>query len=163
VKSRHLNGTRDAAPSSLEVARMQNAPMEPPLSAPLSRRAEPAMRVLLAEDQTAMRTLLARTLRAAGYQVQEVADGAELLRALAREEDDEPDLIITDLHMPGVDGLEVLARLHLSGWSAPVLVITAFGTPETTLEALRRGAATVLSKPFTLDVFTRLARELATQ
>lgn len=131
---------------------MHNAPLEPSTDAPRAR-------VLLAEDQPAMRTLLAMALRKLGWEVREVGDGAQLLRALALG-DDEPDLIVTDLHMPGVDGLEVLSRLQLTGWSTPVLVITAFGTPEAHLAALRSGAATVLDKPFTLDTFTARALEL---
>ena len=68
-------------------------------------------RILLAEDQPDMRELLAHRLRSLGYEVIEAADGREMLQELAESD---PDLIISDLHMPNQSGLEVLARLRQS-------------------------------------------------
>jgi len=108
--------------------------------------------VLLAEDDPDMRALMAWTLRADGYEVQEVADGDELLRVLGTVEDgsERPDLVVSDVQMPGASGLEVLARLRASRTPLPVLLVTAFGDWETHARAERLGAE-VLDKPFELD------------
>ncbi|HEY3448975.1 MAG TPA: response regulator [Myxococcales bacterium] len=111
-----------------------------------------APRVLLAEDDPEMRALMAWTLRADGYEVQEVGDGDELLRALGTVELGEggPDVVVTDVQMPGVSGLEVLERVRRSRARLPVLLVTAFGDWETHARAEQLGAE-VLDKPIELD------------
>ncbi|MFB1479269.1 response regulator [Corallococcus sp. RDP092CA] len=119
--------------------------------------AEPARapRILVADDQTEMRTLIRKMLVRRGYEVVEAADGPDLVRVLVEgltaEEARAPDLIITDVRMPGFTGLEVLARLRREQWTTPVILITAFGDVQLHREALRLGAACVLNKPFDMD------------
>ncbi|RKH73011.1 response regulator [Corallococcus aberystwythensis] len=114
-----------------------------------------APRILVADDQTEMRTLIRKMLVRRGYEVVEAADGPDLVRVLIEgltaEESRAPDLIITDVRMPGFTGLEVLARLRREQWNTPVILITAFGDVQLHREALRLGAACVLNKPFDMD------------
>jgi CheY-like chemotaxis protein len=111
--------------------------------------------VLLAEDNDEMRQLLVGVLKRDGYQIVEARDGRELL-ALLDEADPSGDsstidLVVSDIRMPLADGLTVLARLRQLDWSTPVILITAFGSPETHARARELGAAIVLDKPFELD------------
>lgn len=122
-------------------------------------------KVLVAEDHAAMRSLLGSSLRGAGYDVVEVQDGSTLWHELHRGLEDEdnprhPDLVISDIHMPGADGLEVLSRLRDEGWPLPVILITSFCDHATRAEAERLGAALVLSKPFEVEALLDAARGL---
>lgn len=112
--------------------------------------------VLLAEDDQRMRQLLAVTLRRAGFDVTEARDGAELLDFLGdlhlNSIDGRPvDLVITDINMPTLTGLDVLTELRWDDWAIPVILITAFGDDETHQEGRRLGAAAVFNKPFEID------------
>lgn len=119
----------------------------------LTRREVP--RVLVAEDQPEMRALLRRALQRRGYEVVDAADGPGLIDAIVRgllaARTQVPDLIVTDVRMPGFSGLEVLARLRREGWSTPVILITAFGDAQLHEDAARLGAARVLNKPFAME------------
>jgi DNA-binding response OmpR family regulator len=116
-------------------------------------------RVLLVEDDDEMRRLLASVLRAQDYEVVEVGNGTEGVVSIydaGREGGghSEPlDLIVSDIRLPGWTGLELLEVTHRRRMAVPVLLITAFGAPETHAEAARLGAKGVLDKPFTLDDF----------
>ncbi|RYZ40914.1 MAG: response regulator [Myxococcaceae bacterium] len=114
-----------------------------------------ATRILVADDQSEMRTLIRKMLVRRGYEVVEASDGPDLVRVLidglTADESRAPDLIITDVRMPGFTGLEVLARLRREQWDTPVILITAFGDAKLHSEAQRLGAAYVLDKPFELD------------
>ena len=114
-----------------------------------------APRILLADDQPEMRTLIRKMLVRRGCEVVEAEDGPGLVRilieGLTAEESRAPDLIITDVRMPGFTGLEVLARLRREQWTTPVILITAFGDAQLHRDALRLGAACVLNKPFELE------------
>jgi DNA-binding response OmpR family regulator len=120
----------------------------------VAQLAAPA-RVLVAEDDADMRELLASVLRKDGYDVIEARDGWQLLQYLATHTpavDDSPvDLVISDIRMPGKNGLDVLAGLRFADSSTPVILITGFGDLQTHLEARRLGATAVLDKPFDLD------------
>jgi DNA-binding response OmpR family regulator len=109
-------------------------------------------RVIVAEDDAALRKLLVAELRTAGYDVIEVGDGkllVDLLRAWFVERKTEPiDLVITDNRMPGWDGLTVLRSLRQMDWRLPVVMITAFGDEALHSEARELGAAAVFDKPF---------------
>jgi len=125
-----------------------------------------AKRVLLAEDDGEMCRLLADALRLEGYEVTETFDGLELLDlidALRLEVLDDyllpVDLIISDIRMPWVSGLEVLRELRQRDRATPVILITAFGDEQTHAEARRLGACAVLDKPFDLDQFRDLVRQ----
>lgn len=116
---------------------------------------EAAKRILLAEDDDALRTLLAAVLRAAGYEVVHARDGAELLdrlvdEALGRGHGPRGfDLVITDLRMPGMSGIDALEYLRAGPWATtPVIAMTGFGDQATHDSALGLGALITLDKPF---------------
>ncbi|MBJ6763698.1 response regulator [Corallococcus sp. H22C18031201] len=116
-----------------------------------------ALRILLAEDDDAMRALLVRALSRAGHTVVEVEDGFELsdyVEMMAGQGGslEPPDVIVSDVRMPGCSGLEVLARLRRRGLTCPVLLLSAFADAETHAEAQRLGAHALLDKPVDLDV-----------
>lgn len=104
-------------------------------------------RILVAEDQADIRNLLALNLQGAGYAVTEVADG---LAALAQESSQAHDLLILDLMMPGMDGLEVCKSLRAKGNSTPILMLTAKSTELDRVLGLELGADDYLTKPFSL-------------
>jgi DNA-binding NtrC family response regulator len=118
------------------------------------------MRALLAEDDPAMRTLLARGLRKSGFEVFEARTGSEALERLANA----PvrfDLVISDVRMPGPGGLDLLALLRHADSRVPVILITAFGSAATHAAAERLGAFAMLDKPFDLDDLMTLALSAA--
>src|SRR5215217_802540 len=119
---------------------------------------------LVAEDQPEMRALLRRALQRQGYEVVEAADGPGLVQAiidgLLADQTLVPDLIITDVRMPGYSGLEVVARLRREGWTTPVILITAFGDAQVHRDAALLGAARVLDKPFAMEDLCATAEAL---
>lgn len=107
-------------------------------------------RVLLAEDDDGMRWLLSARLREAGHEVVEVADGRALLACLEEAvRGDAPgyDVVLSDVEMPGLGGLEVLAGLGCAHWDTPFVVMTARATVGVRATARALGAVTVLEKP----------------
>jgi DNA-binding response OmpR family regulator len=119
-------------------------------------------RILLAEDDTELRALVSGDLRHAGYSVVECADGAALLRRLdstSRREGLGVDLVVADVRMPGLTGLEVLERLRGADPFTPYIIITAFGSSETRCAAVRLGAMAVLDKPFEIKDLLRLVED----
>ena len=126
----------------------------------------PPARVLVAEDDREMRRLVADSLREDGYEVHEVADGAELM---VRLEDafflgltPPIDLFVTDIRMPGHTGLHVIRSLRGAGIHVPGVIITAFGNTETRDEAAALGAQ-LLEKPFKMAALRALVRYLLRQ
>ena len=111
--------------------------------------------VLVAEDDPDMRRLVAAVLRGAGHRVVEATDGMQILdRIESTIWSARPhlfDVIVTDVHMPGLSGLDVLAALRCTRWTTPVILITAFGDEETRSEARALGAIDILDKPFNPD------------
>lgn len=110
-------------------------------------------RILFAEDDSEMRELVASRLRRAGYDVVECCDGASLVRRLGSTflpnvSRDDFDLVISDIRMPGFTGLEVLDGLHDRPGFPAMILITAFGDPETHEQASQLGAIATLDKPF---------------
>ena len=120
--------------------------------------------VILAEDDREMRMLLAAALRKAGYDVVEALDGVDLLDCIAWVVERRPDwsetVLVSDVRMPAMGGLEVLARLRSMGWPGPIILITAFGDEATHDLARRLGATHVLDKPFDLDVLCEAIRQV---
>jgi DNA-binding response OmpR family regulator len=119
-------------------------------------------RILIAEDDRVLRTLLARHLRRGGFEVVEARDGVAALSRLGDtlcEADCSYDLLISDVRMPGHSGLDLASELKRGAWPTPVLLITAFGSTETHAEAARLGAE-ILDKPLDLDVLTNAVERL---
>jgi two-component system response regulator PilR (NtrC family) len=122
-------------PASGDAAGMPDPPPAPP-------------RVLVVDDEPSMRELLAIVLAREGYDVTLAESGAAALAALERGE---PDLVISDIRMPDLDGVEVLRAARGQDADVPVVMMTAFASAETAVEALRLGAADYLTKPFDID------------
>ena len=101
--------------------------------------------VLLVEDRESLRAMLSETLEREGYRVEAVAAGDEAVRRL--QEGRRYALVLTDLKLPGADGLAVLEAALAADSSLPVVLLTGFGTVETAVAAMKRGAADFLSKP----------------
>jgi two-component system response regulator PilR (NtrC family) len=108
----------------------------------------PDTRVLVVDDERSMRDLLAIMLKQEGHDVAVVEGGAQAIETLAREVFD---LVITDLRMRGVDGLAVLRAAKEHSPETVVVVITAFASTETAVEAMRLGAYDYITKPFKMD------------
>jgi DNA-binding response OmpR family regulator len=112
--------------------------------------------VAIAEDDTDLRRLIAQAIRGDGYHVAELRNGTELLEYMAATQlyglrFPKPALIITDLQMPGFNGLEIIQGLKRARYWAPVILITAFGTHETHQRARHLGVHAVFDKPFDID------------
>ncbi len=101
--------------------------------------------ILLVEDRDSLRAMLAETLEREGYRVEPVTAGDEAVRRL--EEGRRYNLVLTDLKLPGADGLAVLEAALAADPALPVVLLTGFGTVETAVAAMKRGAADFLSKP----------------
>ena len=113
---------------------------------------EKQKRILLVDDEVKMLRVLELQLQTAGYHVTkaETAEaGLKLLESAAGEEGF--DLLITDLRLPGMDGLALLREIRSRDAALPVIVMTAFGTVETAVEAMKAGASDYLLKPFSLE------------
>jgi len=110
--------------------------------------------VLVAEDDQAFRELLCFTLFRAGYTVTSCADGLTLLERLEghlQGKEDRFDLVISDVRMPALTGLEVLEALHDQPRRPPLICMTAFGDPATHAMARDLGATATLDKPFAIE------------
>jgi len=116
------------------------------------------MKILVVDDERAVRESLCRALELEGYEIELAADGREALDRL--EGDPEPDAMILDVLMPGVDGLEVCRRLRGTGSKLPVLMLTARTQVEDRVEGLDAGADDYVTKPFALDELLARVRAL---
>jgi len=116
------------------------------------------MKILVVDDERAVRDSLRRALELEGYEIELAADGNEALARL--ESSDEPDAIILDVLMPGVDGLEVCRRLRSAGSTLPVLMLTARTEVEDRVAGLDAGADDYVTKPFALEELLARTRAL---
>ncbi len=107
-----------------------------------------ASRILIIDDDTSLRRVLEYNLQEEGYEVFAAANGEE---GLLLFEERQPDLVITDLKMPGVSGFQVLAAVKGRSPLVPVMVLTAFGAVDTAVEAMKLGAYDYITKPFNRD------------
>jgi two-component system response regulator MprA len=115
------------------------------------------MRILVVDDEPAVRDAVQRALKLESYDVDTASDGSEALRSLAVSS---PDLMILDLLMPKIDGLEVCRRLRAAGDPTPVLMLTARDSVANRVEGLDAGADDYLVKPFALDELLARVRAL---
>jgi two-component system, NtrC family, response regulator AtoC len=114
-----------------------------------SSRSTPPMRILVADDDAATRSMLIELLRGEGYDTLEAKSGSEVLRIVPVEE---PDLLLIDLRMPDQDGIQILKRLSAQDIGVGnVILMTAYGTSSTTIEAMHLGAYDYITKPFDVD------------
>jgi two-component system response regulator HydG len=118
-------------------------------------RATPAVRVLVVDDDIDMAETLAEGLGGRGFVALACSSSAEAVRRL---ESEGFDLLVTDLRMPGIDGLGLLAKSRQVAPERPVIVMTAYGAIETAVDAVRQGAYHYMTKPFTLDELALFAR-----
>ena len=116
------------------------------------------MKLLLVEDDVVMRTALERALGRRGFQIEACGDGTQ---ALEKWRARTFDVVMLDLTLPGLDGLQVLAHARQSGWRTPVLIATARGTVGDRIMGLNLGADDYLPKPFDLDELEARLRALA--
>jgi two-component system response regulator AtoC len=111
-----------------------------------------AQRVLIADDAAAIRDVLREALLDEGYEVAEATSGDEVLDAFNGSDSPSPDLVLMDIRMPGKDGLEVLRALRSTRHDElPIIVMTAFGSASTAIEAMKLGAFDYIAKPFELQ------------
>lgn len=115
-------------------------------------------RILIVEDRPATRRMLEETLQDEGWDTTGIEDGDDAVKRLRRESFD---LVLTDLELPGKDGLQVLEACRESDPLAPVIVMTAHGTVETAVEAMKRGAYDFLTKPVDTDRLLLLVERAA--
>jgi len=104
------------------------------------------MRVLIVDDEEVLRDVLDAVLRREGFEVAMAASGEEALAVL--DEDDNIDLVILDIMLPGISGIDTLRALRISNPSLPVIIITAFSSIDGAIEAMKHGAFHYIPKPF---------------
>ena len=129
------------------------------------RKLPSAPRVLLAEDDQDLRSLLAEQFRLAGFEVVEAADGTAVVECLAEsilraDPRASFDLIVSDIRLPGLSALDVLRGARSALATTPVILITAFGDRRTHDRALLLGASAVFDKPLDIDDLIAAARRL---
>jgi len=122
-------------------------------------RLDDPVRVLLVEDAPFLRYAFSRLLRLHGFEVREATDGQEALNCVS---DFHPELVLTDVMMPVMDGIELIRRLHdqPETSSVPVVAITADGTEHTERKAREAGAVDVITKPIDLPALLDRLRGL---
>jgi CheY-like chemotaxis protein len=112
--------------------------------------------VIVAEDETDVRKMVAAALRSLGFEIIEARSGAELLDhlgdcLLGGDPAGRPDIIISDIRMPGLTGMEILAGLRQAQWTTSIVLMTAYADLETREEARRLGVDAFFAKPFDID------------
>jgi two-component system response regulator HydG len=123
----------------------EHSPSPAPAAKPASKK---ALRVLVVDDEASARSGLEKLLQHEGYTV-DTAEGGKSALVLASEHP--PDVVVSDLKMPGMDGIELLGKLHEQDKDLPVIVATAFGDVSSAVNAMRAGAEDYLTKPIDFD------------
>ena len=109
--------------------------------------------VLVVEDDNALNEALSDTLNSAGYSVESVADGQEALHFLGKNV---VDLVISDIHMPNMEGTSLLTKMKQDKPDIPIMLMTAYGTIEQAVDTMRNGAVDYLVKPFEAEVLVNM-------
>lgn len=110
-------------------------------------------KILIVDDQYGIRVLLDEVFQKEGYKTFQAPNGKQ---ALAIAQSESPDLVILDMKIPGMDGLEILKRLKELNENIQVIMITAYGELDLIQEAMNNGALTHLTKPFDIDELRKL-------
>jgi two-component system, OmpR family, response regulator MprA len=118
------------------------------------------VKILVVDDERAVRDSLRRALELEGYDIELAADGSEALTRLTENGEAQPDAVILDVLMPGIDGLEVCRRLRRHGNRVPVLMLTARDEVENRVAGLDAGADDYVTKPFALEELLARMRAL---
>ncbi len=127
----------------------------------IANNVPPMSRVLIVDDEANLRKVLAAMLRKEGYEVAIAADGEQ---ALAEFEKNGADVIVSDLVMPKLGGLDILRAVHATRPDVPVIIITAHGTVDSAVEAIKLGAFDYITKPFEqAELQTVVAKAARTQ
>ena len=124
----------------------------------MAKEKETRKRILIADDDAGTVALLTDLLTEDGYAVESVATGTEVLDRL--QVDSRYDLLLVDVQMPGVNGLDLLERLRGAGNDIPVIMITAHGTSSIAIRAMQMGAYDYLQKPFDINEVSLIVRRL---
>ncbi|HTM48153.1 MAG TPA: sigma-54 dependent transcriptional regulator [Bryobacteraceae bacterium] len=111
-------------------------------------------RILVVDDEEKLRRVIELHLLSAGFEVDKARSAEEALKVV-----DRADMVITDLRLPSMDGLQLLSLIRRQNAHAPVVVMTAFGTVESAVEAMKSGATDFLLKPFSLDHLTAVVQK----
>ncbi len=119
---------------------------------------EPKLNVWIVDDDASMRWVLEKALGAESFSTRTFENAGEFLRAA---ETAQPDVLITDIRMPGMDGLEMMRRLDVAGKNLPVIVMTAHSDLDSAVAAYQGGAFEYLPKPFDVDEAVELVRRAA--
>ncbi|MBU0754300.1 MAG: sigma-54 dependent transcriptional regulator [Planctomycetes bacterium] len=117
-------------------------------------------RALVVDDEALSREYLQEALESMGLEVRPCANGRDALKAA---EESDFDLVISDMRMPGLDGTGLLKELRSKGHTMPVVIVTAYGTIETAVDAMREGATDFLLKPFSVDQIEVVLEKLKTR
>ena len=111
--------------------------------------------IWIAEDDRSLRWVMEKAIRREDMQVRSFENGEDLLEAL---EQDRPEIIISDIRMPGMDGLELLQRIHADYSDMPIIITTAHSDLDSAVSAYQSGAFEYLPKPFDLEELVDVAR-----
>jgi two-component system chemotaxis response regulator CheY len=107
--------------------------------------------VLIVDDSSTMRKIISRSLRQAGLQVDDIYEAGDGIEALSAMEGKTIHLILSDINMPNMDGLEFIKTVRAKGVTTPIVMITTEGGEDILKEALTNGASDSIKKPFTPD------------
>jgi DNA-binding NtrC family response regulator len=118
----------------------------------------PRARILVAEDEANLRLVLQKELERAGHEVKVASDGEAALKLL---EEANVDVLLTDISMPRMDGMELLRRVHQRPNPPEVIMLTGHATVETAIEAMKLGAYDYLSKPYHITELDALVKQAA--
>ncbi len=111
--------------------------------------------LLIVDDNEGVRHLVTRWLERAGFRVTQAKDGAEAMEMIRREP---PDVVLADIRMPRINGLELARMIKRDFPSVKVVLMTAYSSPQTIAQAKREGVDDYLEKPFTQDQVEKTAR-----
>jgi DNA-binding NtrC family response regulator len=118
------------------------------------------MKILVVDDEEGARELFNTILTDEGYEVTLANNGQD---ALSRMQGDSYDLVVTDIKMPGMDGLQLLQEIRRAGSQADVIMVTAYGEVESYLKAMSLGAAEYINKPIRIKELKRIVHKVLTE